>query len=58
MRSALNEHTAIAAAIGAGDPSAAREAMRLHLDATSASLESLARKQPGLFSLETDPSER
>jgi len=47
---ALNEHAAIAAAIEAGDPSAAREAMRRHLDATSALLESLARKQPGLFS--------
>ena len=44
------EHAAIVAAIEAGDPAAAREAMRRHLDATSALLESLAQKQPGLFS--------
>ena len=50
LRTALNEHAAIAAAVEAGDPPAAREAMRVHLDATSALLESLARKQPGLFS--------
>jgi GntR family transcriptional regulator, rspAB operon transcriptional repressor len=50
MRAALDEHASIAAAIEAGDSSAAREAMRRHLDATSAALESLARKQPGLFS--------
>ena len=51
-----NEHAAIAAAIDAGDPSAAREAMRRHLDTTSALLESLAQKQPGLFSLVRNPS--
>jgi GntR family transcriptional regulator, rspAB operon transcriptional repressor len=58
MRAALKEHAAIVAAIEAGDPSVAREAMRLHLDTTSALLESLARKQPGLFSLQADPPER
>ncbi len=58
MRAALKEHAAIVAAIDAGDPSAAREAMRLHLNTTSALLESLARKQPGLFSLQADPPER
>ncbi len=55
-RAALKEHASIAAAIESGDPAAAREAMRRHLDMTSALLESLAKKQPGLFSLEADPS--
>jgi len=49
-RAALKEHTSIAAAIEAGDPAAAREAVRRHLETTSALLESLAQKQPGLFS--------
>jgi DNA-binding FadR family transcriptional regulator len=46
----------IATAIEAGDPAAARQAMRRHLDTTSALLESLAKKQPGLFSLQANPS--
>ena len=50
LRTALKEHSAVAAAIESGDAPAAREAMKRHLDATSALLESLARKRPGLFS--------
>jgi DNA-binding FadR family transcriptional regulator len=50
LRTAHKEHASIMAAIEAGDPAAAREAMRRHLDATSALLESMAQKQPGLFS--------
>jgi GntR family transcriptional regulator, rspAB operon transcriptional repressor len=50
LRTAHKEHATIVAAIEAGDPDAAREAMRRHLDATSALLESMAQKQPGLFS--------
>jgi DNA-binding FadR family transcriptional regulator len=46
----------IATAIEAGDPAAARQSMRRHLDTTSALLESLAKKQPGLFSLQANPS--
>ena len=49
LRAAMREHTSIAAAIEAGDPAAAREAMRRHLETTSALLEALAKKQPGLF---------
>jgi DNA-binding GntR family transcriptional regulator len=56
LRTALKEHAAIAAAIEAGDVSAAREAMKRHLDTTGALLESLAKKQPGLFSLEANAS--
>ena len=56
LRSALKEHASIAAAIEAGDPAAAREAMKRHLDMTSALLESLAKKQPRLFSLKPNPS--
>jgi GntR family transcriptional regulator, rspAB operon transcriptional repressor len=56
LRTALKEHAAIAAAIEAGDASAAREAMKRHLDTTGALLESLAKKQPGLFSLEANAS--
>ncbi len=55
LRTALKEHAAIAAAIEAGDASAAREAMKRHLDTTRALLESLAEKQPGLFSLQANP---
>jgi DNA-binding GntR family transcriptional regulator len=56
LRTALKEHAAIAAAIEAADASAAREAMKRHLDTTGALLESLAKKQPGLFSLEANAS--
>jgi DNA-binding GntR family transcriptional regulator len=54
LRVALNEHASIAAAIEAGDARAAHEAMKRHLDTTSALLESLAKKQPGLFSPEAN----
>ncbi len=50
LRASLSEHAAIATAIEAGDPSAAREAMRQHLRITAARLEDLAKRQPGLFS--------
>ena len=50
LRASLNEHAAIAAAIEARDPAAAREAMKLHLNTTAARLETLARRQPELFS--------
>ena len=50
LRASLNEHAAIAAAIEARDPAAAREAMKLHLSTTAARLETLARRQPELFS--------
>ena len=56
LRAALKEHASIAAAIEGGDSSAAREGMRRHLDITRAALEALAKKQPGLFSLQADPS--
>ncbi len=58
LRAAMREHTSIAAAIEAGDPAAAREAMRRHLETTSALLEALAKKQPGLFFDASAPSER
>jgi GntR family transcriptional regulator, rspAB operon transcriptional repressor len=50
LSATLNEHTAIVAAIEAGDAPAAREAMKRHLSTTGALLESLAKEQPGLFS--------
>jgi DNA-binding GntR family transcriptional regulator len=50
LRASLNEHRAIAGAIDAGDPDAAREAMKRHLAITAARLETLAKKQPQLFS--------
>jgi GntR family transcriptional regulator, rspAB operon transcriptional repressor len=46
----MNEHAAIVAAIEAGDPDAARDAMKQHIGATAARLEELARRQPELFS--------
>jgi DNA-binding GntR family transcriptional regulator len=46
----MNEHAAIVAAIEAGDPDAARDAMKQHIRATAARLEELARRQPELFS--------
>ncbi len=39
LRASLNEHSAIAAAIEAEDPAAAREAMKRHLTITGARLE-------------------
>lgn len=50
LRASLNEHSAIAAAIEAEDPVAAREAMKRHLTITGARLETLAKQQPDLFS--------
>jgi DNA-binding GntR family transcriptional regulator len=58
LLAALKEHASIAGAIEASDPVAAREAMKRHLDTTSALLESLAEKQPGLFSDVSTPPER
>ena len=50
LRASLNEHSAIAAAIEAKDPAAARQAMKGHLSITGARLETLAKQQPALFS--------
>ena len=50
LRASLNEHSAIATAIVANDPAAAREAMKHHLSTTGARLETLAKQQPDLFS--------
>src|ERR1700727_2102912 len=50
LRASLNEHTAIAAAIEAEDPTAACDAMKQHLRITAARLEDLAKRQPELFS--------
>jgi len=50
LRASLSEHAAIAAAIEAEDPAAARDAMKQHLIITAARLEALARRQPELFS--------
>jgi DNA-binding GntR family transcriptional regulator len=50
LRASLNEHAAIAAAIEAEDPDAARDAMKQHLRITAARLEDLAKRQPELFS--------
>ena len=49
MRETLREHEGVAAAVEAGDAIKARTAMRRHLDATGALLESVARERPGLF---------
>jgi DNA-binding GntR family transcriptional regulator len=49
MRETLREHEGVAAAVEAGDAIKARAAMRRHLDATGALLESVARERPGLF---------
>jgi DNA-binding FadR family transcriptional regulator len=50
LRASLKEHSAIAAAIEAKDPAAARDAMKHHLSTTGARLETLAKQQPELFS--------
>jgi DNA-binding GntR family transcriptional regulator len=50
LSASLNEHSAIAVAIEAEDPVAAREAMKRHLTITGARLETLAKQQPDLFS--------
>ena len=50
LRASLSEHAAIATAIEAEDPRAARDAMKQHLRITAARLEALAKRQPELFS--------
>ena len=50
LRASLNEHSAVASAIEAKDPAAAREAMKQHLTITTDRLENLAQRQPELFS--------
>ena len=50
LRASLKEHSAVASAIEAEDPAAAREAMKRHLLITADRLENLARRQPELFS--------
>jgi DNA-binding GntR family transcriptional regulator len=50
LRASLNEHSAVASAIEAKDPAAAREAMKQHLTITADRLENLAQRQPELFS--------
>jgi DNA-binding GntR family transcriptional regulator len=50
LRASLNEHAAIASAIEAEDPVAARDAMKQHIRITAARLEDLAKHQPDLFS--------
>ncbi len=50
MKETLREHAGIVEAVEAGDATAAREAMKLHLSATGALLETVARERPGLFS--------
>ncbi len=49
LRASLNEHSAVASAIEAKDPAAAREAMKQHLTITADRLEDLAQRQPELF---------
>jgi GntR family transcriptional regulator, rspAB operon transcriptional repressor len=49
LHGTFSEHTAIVAAIEAGDGAGARQAMRRHLSMTFALLESLANERPGLF---------
>ncbi len=50
MKETLREHARIVEAVDAGDAAAAREAMKRHLGATGALLETIARERPGLFS--------
>lgn len=49
IRDVLAEHRAVAEAIGAGDVSAARDAMKRHLGVTADLLETVARERPGIF---------
>src|SRR6202020_1172861 len=56
LRATLNEHAAIAAAVEAEAADAARDAMKRHLSITAARLETLAKRQPELFSPEDNPS--
>jgi GntR family transcriptional regulator, rspAB operon transcriptional repressor len=50
MKETLREHEGIVEAVEAGDAAAARNAMKRHLGATGALLETVARERPGLFS--------
>lgn len=50
LREVLHEHTAIGDAVEAADAPAAREAMKRHLSATGALLETVAKQRPELFS--------
>ncbi len=50
MKETLREHARIVEAVDAADAAAAREAMKRHLGATGALLETVARERPGLFS--------
>lgn len=56
LRATFGEHAAIVEAIDAGDPAAARKAMKRHLSMTHALLESLANERPGLFAPDADHS--
>ncbi len=50
LREVFSEHQAIVEAVEAGDPPAAREAMKRHLGVTGALLEMVAQQRPELFS--------
>jgi GntR family transcriptional regulator, rspAB operon transcriptional repressor len=56
LRTTLEEHAEILGAIEKVDPEAARHAMKRHLGATQALLESLANDRPDLFAPEPTPS--
>lgn len=49
LRDVLREHGAIVKAVEAGDPQAAREAMKRHINMTGALLETIARQRPDMF---------
>jgi DNA-binding GntR family transcriptional regulator len=50
LRDVLREHGAIVKAVEAGDPPAAREAMKRHVDMTGALLAMVAHQRPDMFS--------
>ena len=50
LREVWREHGAVVRAVEAGDTSAAREAMRHHIERGRVLLETVARERPGLFS--------
>jgi DNA-binding GntR family transcriptional regulator len=50
LRDVLREHGAIVKAVEAGDPPAAREAMKRHIDMTGALLEMVSHQRPHIFS--------
>jgi DNA-binding GntR family transcriptional regulator len=49
LRDVLREHGAIVKAVEAGDASAAKDAMRRHINMTGALLETVARQRPDMF---------